>query len=222
MSSPVSLAVGRLCLMRVKDRAYEAEIIALAVDTIGLSVGEIADLEEGAGVELEIQDSSGTAHFHTRVVVPPRNAGDGVILQRCEAAQYLRHRRAWRVPTDFRIQLAPPSGIPNRDGRMLNLSAEGGLIVSKSHFDTGESCRVTITLTGQSTCTMKGRIIHGTDTTNEHGEFEYGLRFEEVPRESRHALTWFLYDRIRKIYGDELRAMYPRPRSSRKKQVTRA
>lgn len=215
IKTPSGLFIGRACRIRVGEQAYDAEIVALAEDTIGLSATDYIGLEEGDGVELELPDHSGTAYYHTRVVVPPSQAGDGIILQRCEAAAYMKHRRTWRVPVDFRLQISPASGIPNRDGRMQNLSSEGALVSAGPGFLVGDDCRITVTFTGQATCVLHARVIHVSDGPEENGRYEYGVRFTEMPSKSRYALTWFLYDQIRKRYGNELRALYPRRKTVR-------
>lgn len=213
--SATGLSIGRACVLRAGDIAYDVEIVAVAEDTIGVRTDAVFTLEEGSGVDLELPDYEGTAYYHTRVVVVPSQPGDGIILQRCEAANYLKHRRSWRVPTDFRLQMAPASGIPNRDGTMLNVSSEGALVSAGPGFIVGDECRITVTLQGQQTCVLHGHIIHVGDEPSKDNRWEYGVRFGQMPHRSRQALTWFLYDRIRKIYGNELRAMYPRRRASR-------
>jgi c-di-GMP-binding flagellar brake protein YcgR len=98
------------------------------------------------------------------------------------------------------------------EAQLVDLSAEGALVETRSEFDSGEILNVSFTLPSQPTRALRARVIHY-DAPTMLRSGKLGLRFTEVPPDSRETLTIFLYREIRERYPKELRAMYPRHRA---------
>ena len=206
------LRVGNECFMLVMDQRYFVEILGITTDTVWVSFPASNYPLEGMGAELQFHTDDGFSTFHTRVAKGPEKKGDGVILQRAEAATYLKHRRSWRVTCDFPVMINTLKEARLHEARLVDLSVEGALVEAKSEFETGEILNVSFTLPQHPTRALRARVIHyDPPTVLRSGKL--GLRFTDVPPDSRESLTVFLYREIRERYPKELRAMYPRPRA---------
>lgn len=211
------LQVGKQCYLRLLNQTYLVEIIGLAEDTIGVTFPSANFPVEGMGAELEIHDREGFLCFHTRVAIGPKELGDGIVLQRAEAATYLKHRRTWRVPVDFKVKLRRSSDGVRGNGRLVDLSSEGALMETQAAFAQGDDLAMKFRLPGRLSSTVQARIIHWREAAGP-GYARAGLRFSAVPPDARRALTKFLYARIRVLYRPQLKAMYPKRRSSKRRK----
>jgi hypothetical protein len=93
-------------------------------------------------------------------------------------------------------------------GRMVDLTAHGTLVATTFRFDAGEVVELIFQLPHSAVHRLTAQIVYS-DLTDEHGINRFGLRFLDVNRRAREALTWFLYDRIQSLYTSELRELYP-------------
>jgi hypothetical protein len=97
---------------------------------------------------------------------------------------------------------------------MVDLTAHGTLIATTYRFEPGEIVDLIFQLPQSAVHRVTAQIVY-CDLTDEQGVNRFGLRFVEVKRRAREALTWYLYDRIQSLYIDELRELYPLPSTSR-------
>jgi Tfp pilus assembly protein PilZ len=206
------LHVGNECFMLVMDQRYFVEILGLTKDTVWVSFPASNYPLEGMGAELQFHSNNGLSIFHTRVAKGPEKKGDGVILQRSESASFLKHRRSWRVACDLSVMINTLNEARLHEAQLVYLSAEGALVETRSEFDSGELLNVSFTLPNQPTRALRARVIHY-DSATMLRSGKLGLRFTDVPPDSRETLTIFLYREIRERYPKELRAMYPRHRA---------
>lgn len=206
------LHVGNECFMVVMDHRYFVEILGITTDTVWVSFPASNYPIEGMGAELQFHTPDGCSTFHTRVAKGPEKKGDGVILQRAEASTYLKHRRSWRVTCDLPVMINSLSEARLHEAHLVDLSAEGALVESQSEFEPGDLLNVSFTLPQHPTRALRARVIHYDPPTMLRSG-KLGLKFTEVPPDSRESLTVFLYREIRERYPKELRAMYPRRRA---------
>ena len=207
------LQVGRECFLRVMDQRFYVEILGVAKDTIWVSFSASDYPLEGMGAELEFYDHGGFLCYHTRVAQGPKKKGDGVLLQRAEAASYLKHRRTWRVTCDLAVWIWTQTGGSPESARLVDLSAEGASIETATEYPVGTPLDMSFTLPGKTTEMLGARVIH-IEPPGILREAKLGIKFIEVKKEAREALTYYLWAKIREKYPRELQSMYPR-RSSR-------
>jgi hypothetical protein len=75
-------------------------------------------------------------------------------------------------------------------------------------LDAGDIVELIFQLPQSAVHRLTAQVVY-CDLTNEAGVNRFGLRFLEVKRRAREAITWFLYDRIQSLYNEELRELYP-------------
>lgn len=212
-----SFEVGKTCYLLVMGSRFLSEIRGVAEDTIWVSFPGVDYPIEGMGVELEFHDLDGLVRYHTRVAIGPKEPGDGIVLQRAEAATRLKHRRSWRVPVDLPAQIPAGDDGPVQQARLLDLSGEGALLEAAAGLEIGSAITLSFTLPEQPSHAFNARIIHSGEA-EQPGQCHYGLLFTEVSHEARESLTWFLWGEIKRTHRAELRELYPRRTTGRKKK----
>jgi len=211
--TPLSpLRRGEKGFLRVMGNPFLVEVLAVNAKEVWVSFpGEGYPLE-GMGAQLEFHTPAGYVLYHTQVVRGPRAEGDGVVLERTESSDERQHRRHWRVPADFPVVLQPEAGTQRYTALLHNLSA-GGMHV-RTHAEMALPCDLHIAMPlGDDAVVheLRGRVLHRRDMphTTPGPPIEYGVTFTEVPKESRRALLSYLYEAIRALYPEEVRALYP-------------
>ncbi len=207
------LQVGRECYLRASGRILVVEVLGISGDTIWVSYPSADALSEGTGVELEFHDDDGCIGYHARVAVVPRHPGNGLMLERCETASRRPRRHDWRVPTDFSVWVRTPGTRKKLKGRMLDLAQNGALVETSAPLVAGEMLELVFKLPEFVAHQLLAQVVYS-DKAASNGVNHFGLRFVEVQRRARDAITWFLYDRVHELYADELRELYP-PATSR-------
>jgi len=208
VSSQMPLQVGRRCHLRALGRLLIVEVQGISGDTIWISYPFSEPLEEGTGVELEFHRSDGFMGYHARVAVALRHSGNGIILERCETSVARYERRDWRVPADFSVWLRRPGSKDKLRGRLLDLTEQGARAEIASEFQAGELVELIIQLPQFAAHLLVAQVMYCEDKQFDR-VFHLGLRFVDVDRRARDAITWYLYDRVRELYAEEVRDMYP-------------
>ncbi|MEK7792887.1 MAG: PilZ domain-containing protein [Candidatus Hydrogenedentota bacterium] len=203
------LREGSSCFVRVGYARHRVVIRGVAKDSIWISWPDAELPSEGTGADLEFHAPSEFLCYHTRVVLPPTDTESGVVLQRSESADYLKYRRSWRVPTDLPAQLRAVEEDRIWPGRVVDLSADGALVNTDAEIGDNRLFVFSMQFPGRGPNAASGRIVH---RVHDGGVVRLGVRFERLPRDTRHTLTWFLYKEIRRLYPEQLRELYPRPR----------
>lgn len=210
------LKVGRECTLRAVGRVLLVEILGMARETIWISFPSQDPLAEGTGVELEFHNEGGYICYHARVAAGPRNTSNGIMLERSETASHMQRRREWRVPMNFSIWLRKHGEEDAHKAQMRDLSADGALIHTLASLEAGEMVDLAFQLPEYPTVRLRARAVYCDDT--KAGYSRFGLRFEEMPHQTRESITWYLYDRIHALYPEQLQDLYPRPSSDRRLQ----
>ena len=208
ISSQIPLQVGRRCHLRALGRLLIVEVQGISGDTIWISYPFSEPLEEGTGVELEFHHVGGFVGYHARVAVALRHSGNGIMLERCETSIGRFERRDWRVPADFSVWLRRPGSKEKLRGRLLDLTEQGARAEISSDFQAGELVELIIQLPQSAAHLLVAQVMYCEDRRID-GARHLGLRFVEVDKRARDAITWFLYDRVRELYAEEVRDMYP-------------
>lgn len=212
-SSQIPLQVGRECYLRALGRQFIVEIRGISGDTIWISYPFSDTLEEGTGVELEFYNGDGFVGYHARVAVALRHSGNGIMLERSETSIARYERRDWRVPTDFSVWVRRPGLKKKLRGHLLDLTEKGARAAMSTGFQAGELVELAFELPESSAHLLEAQVMYCEDTHCD-GVCHLGLQFVEVNKRARDAITWFLYDRVRELYAEELRELYP-PSASR-------
>lgn len=208
-----ALRAGNTALLKVTNRRFLVTVLDLAKETIWVSFPGADYLVEGMGVELEFHDRDGFLRYYSRVVIPPKNVGDGVVLQRVETAQVIRHRRTWRVPTHLPVHLRDPVDNRQWSGRLVDLSAEGGLALTHAAVEAaGAELEAAVEFPEHGLVRLLAKVIH---TTPADRLYRVGLYFTKISKTNRDRLTAYLYPRIREHFQAELRELYPPPGQSK-------
>lgn len=206
------LQVGRECYLRALGRALIVEVLGVSGDTVWISCPSAGTLEEGTGVELEFHYDEGFVGYHARVAVVARHPADGIVLERCETASFRPERRDWRVPTDFPVWLRRPGSKEKLKGRLIDLTQNGASVATSAPFEAGDALELIFQLPEYAAHQLVAQVVYS-DKRASNDVNRFGLRFVDVRKRARNAITWFLYDRIRELYPEELRDLYPRSAS---------
>lgn len=210
--SPSPLQVGRECYLRTSGRLLVVEVLGISGNIVWVSYPSADALAEGTGVELEFHDGDGSIGYHARVAVVPRHPGNGLMLERSETASRRPGRHDWRVATDFSVWVRIPGKWRKLKGRMLDLAQNGALIETSAPLEAGEMLELIFQLPEFAAHQLVAQVVYS-DKAASKGVNRFGLRFVEVKKRARNAITWFLYDRVRELYPDELKELYPRATS---------
>jgi c-di-GMP-binding flagellar brake protein YcgR len=207
MQSASPLTVGNPCFLSAHGRTCIVEVLGVSNGTIWVTFPWAVPLDEGTGVELMFQQDDGHVAFHTRVG-SALGTPVGLMLERAESCADGQRRRDWRVTTDYPVWLRTQGSTEKLKGRMRDLTANGTMVTTSSHFEPGDLVEMVYQLPEFSVNRLVAQVVYS-DTTDENGVNRYGLRFVHVNPRARESIMWFLYDRIQSLYNEELREMYP-------------
>ena len=157
---------------------------------------------------------------HTRFINFSRQGSDaaghtgaGIMLERSETSIARSGRRDWRVPIDFPVSLRPLSTKKKLKGRLLDLTEKGAIVETSTPFEAGEILDVIFQLPKSAMHEVVAQVMYCDDAPPDE-TCRLGLRFVDVKKQARDAITWFLYERVQELYSDELRELYPPSTSS--------
>lgn len=209
------IAPGARCIVTVGGVRYAAEVVASGHDTAGVICRESEFLADaGDDADLEFLDVQCRVVYHMQVVVAPSKPGDGMILQRAASAAYARRRRTWRVSLEAPVTISREGAGQSLECRVINLSTEGALLAAKAPIAIGEMITLYLALPGEAEHAIATRVLR-----REEGEPPcYGVRFAAVSPEARHALTRFMWARLRALYPGDIAAMWP---GNKKRRVSK-
>jgi hypothetical protein len=204
------------------QQRHPAEILGVSENTIWTSFPPIDLNTEDLGIDVQLGGSTEGPLYHTQVVIGPRNPGDGIVLRRTASAVRVHGRDVWRVPTRLRARYGAGDSAPWFDGTIANLSLQGALLAGTAEFRIGDHLAIDVGFKSEVRCSFPGMVVH----TNPPDQFKrsarhwFGVRFDPMDAQTTKDLTWYLWKRVRRLYPDEVRALYPR-RKKRKKRVVR-
>jgi len=211
------LSQGSQCYLRVLDRRFFCEIMEVGEQSIRVTFPGMDYPVEGTPVDLEFHVSDGYTCYHTQVVSGPAASGGGLVLERAPGGlKFYRHRDSWRVPTDFLVQLKF-DGEPRRHNLpLLNISAGGIMVRTDLPLEFGSSVLLTLELPGEPAVSTRGRVVHIQEAPGGlSGRARLvGIKFQNVEANARRAVTRYVWKRIRELFPEQLKELYPRGRDA--------
>jgi len=208
---------GRRCYVRLMGRLHQVEILGVEDKTIWVSFHGEHYPVEGLGVDLEFHRELGYIAYHTRVVRGAEHSGDGLLLERSESIEECRHRQSWRVPTDIPVTVCIDASPRAYAAHMANLSTGGMAILSSAKLPLHASIAIQLDLPNQAGLELQGRVVYGKEGTalTTGPRQQYGIKFENLSKESSRAITYYLWGRIRESKPEALKELYPRSKVRR-------
>ncbi len=214
------LTVGTPCTLRWDDQRHSAEILGVSENTIWTSFPSIDLNAEDVGIDVQLGQKPNGPVYHTKVVIGPREPGDGVVLRRTASAVRKHGRDVWRVPTRLRAQYGEQTSTVEFSGRFANLSLQGGLLAGSQPFQVGDQVLIRVQFKDDVGHSLPSMVVHANAPESfKHSDRHWlGLRFETMSADMTRDLTWYLWERVRRLYPDEVRALYPRKSKRRKRR----
>lgn len=213
------LAVGTPCTLLWNGQRHRAEILGVSENTIWTSFPDIEVNVEDLGIDVQLGRGTGGPVYHTQVVIGPRVPGDGVVLRRAASAVRRHGRDVWRVPTRLRMLYGAGAPAPWFDGTIANLSLQGALVAGTAQFIIGDCISIDVQFKEDVRHMLPSIVVHTRVPEQfKHSERHwFGVRFDAMDAQATRDLTWYLWKRVRRLYPDEVRALYPRRKKRRKR-----
>ncbi len=202
-ADPDDIRKGNTCLVTVLDDHFMSRILDVTDDTIGVSFPAADYPIEGMLVELEFHDKHGFNRYPAQVVAGPTIESGQILLKRPTQCFRSQHRSSCRVPTDLTVQVKDEVHVRRYDADLLNLSGGGALIRTHAPFDYDTTVDITVSLPGESTHTVLGKIVHFAeeDRHREHPTMKlFGIRFIGLDPGVQESITRYLWARLRDLY----------------------
>lgn len=190
-------------------------ILAVAQDTIGVSLDEPPYPARGGPVSLEIETPQGTLSYYTRVIIRPSAPGEAMILMRAPNIAGAERRRDWRVPMNAYTQFRRIAPAKVSNAHLLNLSVGGVLLETGMNMEVAELLDLVLNLPESAQHVVRGRIVRR-ETAPAPAEARYGVLFVETPSPARRSLTEFMWARLMKLYPREMAERFPGGKGHRK------
>lgn len=197
----VDIRKGNSCLLSVTGRHFMVEITEVGEDSMRVSFPGIDYPVEGMNVELEFHDETGFVYYRVEVLEGPWD-GEGVLVTRPREAKRNQHRDAFRVPTDLTVQVRDHVHVRKYDADLLDLSSGGSLLQTEAPFDFNTTINISLSLPGESTHEVTAHVVHVVeqDRTKRGPARIYGVKFIGTPPETCHAISRYVWTRLRELY----------------------
>ena len=212
MGTMSPLHIGRECFLTAMGRTLVVEVLGISGETIWVSYPIADTIKEGTPAELSLHEPDGFIGFHTRVTSAPKPNQPSIMLERTESAEHSTARKHWRVSTDLSVSIKCVDDTHYHEATLCDLSIEGGLITSLAELTAGGMLEMVFQLPHEVPHAILLQVVY-CDPTSEHGERRYGLRFIEISEEANEALMMYLYKEIQRTYPQQLRDLYPYPKT---------
>ena len=208
------IRVGNNCFIKIMDQRFLVEVLEVGERSIHVSFPGRDYPVEGMSADLEFHGKHGYTCYHTQITLGPVKSGGGLVLERSPGGiKMYKHRDSWRVPTDFSVKLNLDSEPGEHEAPMLNISAGGVMLRTELELDFASELLLTIPLPGEKVFSVRGKVVHisemSGDLQNCTARF-IGVRFMETDAETSRSITHYVWRRVRQLYPDQLRALYPR------------
>ncbi|HNR32118.1 MAG TPA: PilZ domain-containing protein [Candidatus Hydrogenedentes bacterium] len=213
------LEPGRRVTLCLAERRVPSRILAVAQDTVGVTMDTPPYPDEGAGVGLEFEGPDGAVSYYTRVIVCPRAPGDAMILMRAPNISGAERRRAWRVPLDLRAPVRRVAAGKAADMRVVNISTEGALLEPEAALELHEVLDIYLALPGQDPHLVRARVVREEASPKRRPRsLRFGVLFADLAPDARRTLTYFMWERLIKLYPKEMAKLFPGGKAYRKLQ----
>ncbi len=221
--------------MYILSEGTEAEFVwgQWAVPVVISEIGEnwIAiryPLEEPIGpgiyVDLQIQYDSFRSIYYFFTLNIPRQFNDMLFLRRAGSRTYIERRQAWRIVANEPVRLEYGENHIPFEGTLLDISSTGAHFAVEHVLPLTNPVRVYLPMNGRIYM-FNGIIVRKIPPNPRLGiPLRIGVRFVNNPVELRNILVQYLWSRIREIYRDQFRELYPgagkRPKKDKQTNVS--
>lgn len=184
--------------MSARGHKLTTRVSSHTVDTITINPGYGVQYIPGEVVQVETAAPGSVVSFLMQVMCQANGMGRGVVLRRNPNAMSNRNRRSWRIPVEMPISVKR-SGAPHFIiGRLVNISMEGVQVVSPAALNNGDMVQLQLMLPDNVKCLLLGKVVRITPIAAPgQASNSTGILFSPLSRESRNALTYFIWKQIR-------------------------
>lgn len=196
------LSKGSQCLLQVLGQHFLVDVLDVADETIRVSFPGHDYPVAGMQVSLEFHDAEGFNCYTSEVLTGPEAKTNSMVLRRPSAARRTHHRRSFRVPTDLTVQVKDQVHVRRYDAALLDLSSGGVLLDTVAPFDFSTTIEVTMSLPGETTHTVLGKIVHIGESPDNPGSGSklLGVRFLSLSPQVINSITRYIWMRLRELY----------------------
>ena len=188
---------GTRANIRFMGDTYPVQIIAVAGETTSvLFTGERLP-EVGARVDLEFKDERGIGFcYNMEVSMVPRVKGAGVVLRRAASTTRSYRRRSWRVNIQQLIVFRRYRHATDIQAIARNIGMDGMLLETKGKLRLTELLTIRLPLPGEKPHIVQARVVRKDPPVGD-GAPRFGVWFVDVARETRTALTYYIWEHLR-------------------------
>ncbi len=169
--------VGNRCLLAVLDQTYLVGVLHLKDDSVRVSFPLHDFPLEGMLVDLEFHDDVGFTRYEATVIQPARAVGDGLLLTRPAEAPHHRHRRHWRVPGDFEVELKGHVHPRKYILPVLDLSSGGVMVQTNAPFEVGGAVDIRLLLPNLDKEILPAQVVYTAASEADPGQTRVGVEF---------------------------------------------
>jgi len=183
-------------------------------------------LEEPIGpgiyVDLQVQYEFFRMTYYYFTLNMPRQFNDILFLRRAASRTYVERRQAWRVVANEPVRVEYGENRISFEATLLDISSTGAYFAVEHLLPLTNPLRIYLPMNGR-VYIFNGIIVRKIPPNPRLGvPLRIGVRFVNNPIELRNLLVHFLWSRIREIYRDQFKDLYPgadkRPKIKKKQQ----
>ena len=199
------LRPGDPCLFNVTGRHFLVRILEVDASRIRITFPGIDYPVDGMRANLEFHDETGFYYYSTEVVKGPSSDLQGVLLSRPAELKRSTHRSSCRVATDLTVRVKDQVHVRRYDAALINLSSGGALIQTEAPFDFSSTIEMTLSLPGETACTILGQIVHLIEAAPNAPESHQmvGIKFITLDPDIEKSLTRYIWRRLQELYPQE-------------------
>ena len=196
---------GDPCLFNVTGRHFLVRILEADASLIRITFPGIDYPVDGMRANLEFHDETGFYYYSTEVVKGPSSDQQGVLLARPAELKRSTHRSSCRVATDLTVRVKDQVHVRRYDASLINISSGGALIQTEAPFDFSSTVEMTLSLPGETACTILGQVVHLIEaaSNNPSSLQMIGIKFVTLAPEIEQSLTRFIWRRLQELYPQD-------------------
>ncbi len=170
-------------------------------------------LEEPIGpgiyVDLQVQYDLFKMTYYYFTLNIPRQFNDILFLRRAASRTYIERRQAWRVIANEPVRMEYGENRIAFEATLLDISSTGAYFAVEHLLPLSNPLRIYLPMNGQIYM-FNGVIVRKIPPVPRLGiPLRMGVRFVNNPIELRNKLVYYLWSRIREIYRDQIKDLYP-------------
>lgn len=158
-------------------------------------------LAKGQPVVVTVVHDTGIYQFATEVLGRASGPDPGLVLRRPSDFDRVQRRNDVRLPVDVPVQffiVGDKLDAPPKNGRTLNISAGGALLVVEGSYERGTRLEIRFTLPNNDLPPLEGvvvRTVHAADAPVRvpQGRSMIGVRWDRVGEGARAKLARFIF-----------------------------